>query len=377
MKTMKKSYYFYAAGMYAILLAVVLATSCSDMDADYEKYFIQGEHVYAAKVDSVAPRPGKQRILLEMFVESYRVSTARVFWNNRADSLDFAIDGPGKYEAFLENMAERSYIFQIISFDEFGNRSLPVEVSSRVYGENYQARLVNRPMRTASVNNAGVASITWGEADISGGTYASEVRYTDQDGNIKVQNVSVDELSSVIADIKPNTAFEYRTVYQPDSLSIDLFYTDYATVDRIEFDKGDWSIIARSSQHGGTDNGVANFIDGTAATRWHTQAGVGLNYPHYATIDMGAVKTINQVGLWLTTFENPNGDVRAASTFQLEVSNDNVSWTVFGVFDLAKRTGEQTFDLPEGTEGRYLKFVGLSGPDANMVMGEISAYAKF
>jgi len=270
-------------------------------------------------------------------------------------------------------MEERGYIFNTISFDEFGNRSLPVEESVNVYGEKYQNQLVNRPVKSTLVNALGKVTIVWGAVD---GALASEVRYTDLSGNIKTQSFPADLPTSVITDLKPNTTYEYRTMYKP-AASIDDFYTDYAPFTLFSFDQDDWTVIDKSSNHGGGENSVDNFIDGTAATRWHTQAGAGLNYPHYATIDMGVVRTITQFALWISTFDTgPGGDSRAPEKVQFLVSMDNVTWIDKGIYDFNRFVlGKQTIVLSSAGQGRYFKFVGVSGGgDSNMVMGDISAY---
>src|SRR5690606_23416814 len=101
----------------------------------------------------------------------------------------------------------------------------------------------------------------------------------------------------------------------------------------------------------------------------------GSSYPHHVTIDMGAVRTITQFGVWRTTFEN-GGDDRAPDVIQFLVSEDNVTWVDLGEFDFNRFiNGEQVYQMPEGTVGRYFKLVGVSGPqDSNFVLGEISAY---
>jgi hypothetical protein len=183
----------------------------------------------------------------------------------------------------------------------------------------------------------------------------------------------VTESSSVLTDAQPGTTLQYRTVFEPDTLSIDEFYTGSSDVGDMSFSKKDWSIIAYSSQHSDGDNAVINFIDGTDATRWHTLAG-GSFYPHFATIDMGVERTITKFGVWRTTFEN-GGDDRAPDQIQFLTSTDNTNWTDLGIYPFNRHiNGEQTYLIPSEPRARYFKFVGVSGPQDYMVMGEISAY---
>ncbi|MBT1685616.1 DUF4998 domain-containing protein [Dawidia soli] len=356
-----------------IVLLVAVLTACSDMNDLHQEYLDRGEDIYAAKADSVAPHPGRNRVEFEVFVRSQRIKTARFFWNDYQDSSDLVIEGQGIFKKMLENLEERRYIFKLVCLDDFGNRSLPVELSANVYGERYQAQLVSRSVGSTSIDVQGKVTIHWGSA--VDGAVAIEVKYTDLAGNSKLQTFPADQPTAVITDFKPDMGYEYRTVYKPDSTSVDSFFTDYAPGTLLSFDKTDWHIVDFSSQHGGADNSVDNFIDGTFKTRWHSLAG-GSSYPHHATIDMGVVRTITQFGAWITTFDSPpDGDHRAPDKIKFLVSLDNVVWTDLGEFNFNRfLLGEQTFVVPASTQGRYFRFVGVSGPENNMVMGEVSAY---
>ena len=369
------------------VILVVMAMACSDMDDLHQPFLDRGEITYAAKVDSVIARTGNSRIQFDLVIQSQRIKTVRIFWNDYKDpgadlirfrdSSDVEIAGKGLIRKILNDMPERSYIFKLVSFDEFGNQSLPTEVHAYVYGPKYEKLLVARSMRSTMVDKVGNLRINWGVAD---GAYGSEVRYTDVSGKVKSHIFPIIQDTppvSLITDIKGDTPFEYRTVYRPDTTGIDNFNTPYVRVDPpFAFDKTEWTIKDKSTNHDGNDNKVENFIDGTEATRWHSKAGGGSSYPHYASIDMGSVRTVTTVGLWITTFETPGGDQRAPNRIQFLISMDNVTWTDLGEFDFNRMLlGEQRFVMPAGAQGQYLKFVAVSGPvNDQMVMGEISAY---
>ncbi|MCD9014849.1 DUF4998 domain-containing protein [Parachryseolinea silvisoli] len=374
---MKQLYYLREGSRHlpaiGIALLVVMLIACSDMNDLHQEYLDRGEVIYAAKADSVAPHSGRNRVEFEVFVKSQRITTARFFWNDYKDSSDLIIEGQGVFRKMLDNLEERRYIFQLVCLDEFGNRSLPVELSANVYGEQYQAQLVNRSVGSTSIDVQGKVTINWGSA--VDGAVAIEVSYTDLAGNSKLQSFPADLPTSVITDLKPDMGYEYRTVYKPDSTGIDSFFTDYSQSTLLTFDKKDWSIVDFSSEHGGADNSVKNFIDGTFKTRWHSLAGSS-SYPHHATIDLGIVRTITQFGAWITTFDSPpDGDHRAPDKIKFLVSMDNTTWTDLGEVNFNRfLLGEQTFVVSPPMQGRYFRFVGVSGPENNMVMGEVSAY---
>lgn len=215
-------------------------------------------------------------------------------------------------------------------------------------------------------------TIQWGNADLSNGAYSSEVKYTDLSGNPKMASFPANKPYAVIKDMKPNTTYQFRTMFKPDSLSIDNFYTDYSESKAYTFSKKDWKIASFSDQYSTGDNAAANIIDSTDATRWHTN---GSAYPHFAVIDMGAVRTVSKFGVWRTRFATADGDVRAPTRIKFLISMDQTTWTDLGEFNFNNLiNGEQFYPMPGLPQGRYFKFVGLAGTDTYMTLGEITAY---
>ena len=131
---------------FALLMLLAIASqSCTDMNDLTDKYLDEGEIVYAAKVDSVGVRAGENRIQLDIYVKAQRVENLRVYWNNYEDSVDVEIGGKtGVFPVILDDMPESGYLFQLVSFDKFGNRSLEYEATGSSYGENYKNGLSNR-----------------------------------------------------------------------------------------------------------------------------------------------------------------------------------------------------------------------------------------
>lgn len=257
----------------------------------------------------------------------------------------------------------------IRTYDVKGNQSILVEVLTAVYGDIYQDGLLNRPVDKSIKNAAGVISINWGSANISGGAFATEVKYTDTAGKSRLLRFPVSDGIDSITDIESGTTFLHRTVFIPDPLSIDTFYTPFEKIDQYLIDKSTWSVIDFSTQHPGGENLASNAIDGTPATRWHTNASSS-TYPHYITVDMNAHVSITAFEIWRRT-----GDDRACDQFQLFVSADATTWTDLGLFDFNRLTDDgQVYPISSIPKARYFKFVGIKGPQRYMVTGEISVF---
>lgn len=360
---------------YLSLILVLSFTACKKMDSTYSQYVVKGGITYTGKAKSPMAYSGRNRIKISWLRGADpNVSTAKIFWNNFTDSVTVPIPASGDtISVVINDLPEKAYSFIIKTYNNKGDSSIPVELISGSYGERYQSQLLSRPINQLALNKDDKIVIDWGNADITNGAVYTEIKYTDNLGKPKTSRILTSEVASTLSELKWEIPFQYRTVFKPDSLSIDDFYTDYANSGLISLDKRDWKIIAFSTEHDNGTNGVKNFIDGTAGTRWHSRAG-GSSYPHFATIDMGVERTITQFGVWRTTFEN-GGDNRAPDKIQFFTSLDNVTWADQGVFNFNRLiNGEQTILLALKPRARYFKFVAVSGPENNMVIGEISAY---
>ncbi|RZM27929.1 MAG: hypothetical protein EOO88_10910 [Pedobacter sp.] len=374
---MKKIIYF------TLILSTVicLVTACRKMEAPYKQYVVTGGLVYPGKAAAIA-QSGKNRIQIvwPKGVDK-SVVKAKLYWNSFADSIivDVAAIQGDTIKVMVENLDEKSYTFVIRTFDAQGNMSVPVEVNGGSFGDRYQSQLLTRPVNSTLINAAGKLTINWGGADVANGAYASEVKYTDVSGTVKTQVFPVlintkEVKTTEITDMLANTNYQFRTIFRPDSLSIDRFFTGYSDGGLFSIDKRDWKVVAFSSQHSGGDNAAVNVIDGTEHTRWHACAGCS-SYPHWVVIDMSAPRILTQFGVWRTDYAIPGGDDRGPNKFEFLTSVDNVNWVSQGNFNFDRNlNGEQRYLLPNSPKARYFKFVGTQGPEGYMVLGELSAY---
>lgn len=365
------SYIIYAA------LLLFMVQSCSKMNDIHQEYLDQEEIVYGEKVDSVTFRPGRERVQLDMEVNSDIIENIRVYWNDYSDSLDVQIDNQrGTFEQIVDNLEERPYIFQLVSTDMFGNKSLPLEVEGRAYGDNFQSTVVHKIIDKVRATGIDDEFIIYWTSIIDGAGF-SEIVYTDTNDDEVTFKAPLTDRTTILPDF--GSGGTYTTAFLPDSLAIDAFYIgDYILFEDTNknlIDNTNWSIIDYSTQHdGGSDNRVLNIIDGTQATRWHTRAG-GSEYPHFVTIDLGTEINFSAAEIFRTTRTDEDGnggDHRGPDKFRLEVSKDNQIWVDLGEFDFNRLINDgQIYPINLPDTMRYLRFTGTVGPESYMVLGEI------
>lgn len=216
-----------------LLVTVISVMACSKMDQEYKEFTKGGEIVYTGKVDSLNIYPGRNRFKLAWaLVSDQRISKCRVFWNEGEDSVTVPVTrtaGVDYIDVTINNLLERTYTFEVYTYDDSGHRSVPVDTLGNVYGDSYQATLFNRPVKRVSFKKDS-SSVVWSGANST--NVRVELSYLDTlDIERNYYVPKADTLIKLPAFKKGNT-FRYRTVYLPHPNSLDTFYSAY----------GDWLI---------------------------------------------------------------------------------------------------------------------------------------
>ncbi|MCA5005200.1 DUF5013 domain-containing protein [Sphingobacterium sp. WQ 366] len=201
---------------------------------DYKKYIEDKPIVnYTGKVDSVKVFSGKNRVLITgLLVSDPKIKEARIYWDGRRDSLSIPItrtEGVDTLKANISNLEDRVYNFEIVTFDNEGNKSVRVYAFGRSYGDNYQMSLINRPISMNSLKAYdNTFSSTFGNVDRTFGIFATEVKYKNKAGQEKVARLNIDQSVLNFNDVKIGEAMSYRSLYLPDTLCLDTFYTAFS-----------------------------------------------------------------------------------------------------------------------------------------------------
>lgn len=211
---------------------VVSLFACSDMNDLHQDYLDQGEKINAPKVDSVFVRSGDGREQLDLYYSAQRITKCKIYWNVRGDSINFELPSRGDsgVSLIMENMDENIYSFEIITYDKYNNPSLVVEATGRVYGDNYKSSLINPSISNAEFVD-GNAVIEWGNISPESGVVGVGMKYENKWNQLRdtfvVVNSSTSSNNIVLPNILRGSGFEYRTMFLPDELAIDTFYTEF------------------------------------------------------------------------------------------------------------------------------------------------------
>ena len=119
------------------LIGLAGAFSCGDMDSIHEDY-LQGEQVYAGKLDTLKIRPGYYRAQLEGQTQFLGNSTKIIIeYDDELEIYDIVNEdiNDGVYSMILPNLDERSYEFSVTTQDDLGNLSVSQIVAGSAVGE--------------------------------------------------------------------------------------------------------------------------------------------------------------------------------------------------------------------------------------------------
>lgn len=216
-----------------LLVLLFASVSCTDWD-DFKKYQAGGEIVYPGRGDTVLVASGRNRTqLLWVLSADPRVTGYKLYWNNRADSLEAAVPSDligDTVRIMINPLQEGSYNFEMYSLDAKGNRSVPLRFNGRTFGANYENGLLNRTISTASYDSTRkVLQVSWNTPDTV--NIHTELKYIAIDSKSKSVLVGPDVQESKITDWKPGTILNYRSSFKPDRKAIDVFtVTRYDTM---------------------------------------------------------------------------------------------------------------------------------------------------
>lgn len=216
-----------------LLFFSFLLESCGKMDDTYREFLSDGETVYVAKADSLKVRSGRERVQLQWLVLSDpKVKRYKVFWNNRRDSIEHELNRSENNDTIrliVDNLQGGVYEFEVFQFGNHGERSVSSSVTGRAYDDSYEAYLPNRTVESAETDADGKTTIHWNKynnSDMIGIDFSYTSSSDEQVGIV----IPPDELETVLTDVKSGSEIQYRTMFKPDSLAIDTFYSAYNSV---------------------------------------------------------------------------------------------------------------------------------------------------
>jgi hypothetical protein len=211
-----------------ILLIMCGFASCDDFMDVHKKWIQDGEIIYAPKPVDLQFWAGVEKITLFCsLLNSPYVKSIDVYWNNEVDSLIFPVSpstGLDVYQIAIENLEPIAYTFKVRTTDVSGNHSAFLTGVASAIDPDFVKTLVPREVSRLNIV-AAAATIFWTPAP--NGLLYNEVRYTTNEGEVKLLKTFPNESSTLCPDAQRKMEFaEYRSLFIPDN-SLDTVYSEW------------------------------------------------------------------------------------------------------------------------------------------------------
>jgi hypothetical protein len=334
--------------IYTIAIACIGALAACDNQTDvYKDYIVPNGLVYPGPAQVPITHPGNQRIKISWLKGTDpRVQKAKIFWNNYTDSVEVSLNSNSDTVSHLiAPIPENTYSFMIHTYDNEGNRSIPVEVLGAVYGDNYRNLLINRLLKSAIYDGQDL-KVSWGEPGSS--EVRTQIQWTDSNGEIQNAMVAPSETETILPFFDYEKTLQYRTTYKPDSLAIDEFHATFVErlIDpEVLIPKAPWTSVVLPGDAGMNASYPLRLLwDGNTTNFMHSADPVTL--PCTFTWDLGVKAKLSKMKLWPRNHNDDRWNRGHPSAFEIYGSLDpnpdgslDESWIPLGKFKCVQPSG--------------------------------------
>ena len=388
---------------YLLLLLSVLPLillRCGDIESIHEQY-LNGETIYAGRLDTLTIRPGYYRAQLEGYTQFLGNSNqVTIAFNGITQTFDINNDEE-IYAAILSDLEEESYEFSVTTQDPDGNLSIPQFVAGFAIGDEFISDQDPREIIGYGFDPDG------NYVNFSGNAESEYVLFTtidyENEANEIVRDTAFFEDNRLkLIDFKPLGSISAKSYIQSGLNGIDtipLPTTDYTLPDvpYSELEKNFFQFVQMPSDNLGTYNNAnpeLYLFDGDGSWSGDDTFSYFSNpgdMPHHFTVDLGVMTTLRKVKLEMPTpsssAQNNATEVQIWGRNNLEFAETsantnaafyNAGWSLLyeGTVDGAAMASN-SFLVSPANQVRYIRYRVLSSVgNTNSQLTEMTLYGQ-
>ena len=382
------------------LIVITALFSCEEMDSIHKNY-LNGENIYAGKLDSLEIRPGYKRLELNGFTNFLgNSSNLIVTYENNEEIFKIGDDLGDVMSVILDDLEEKTYELNVRTSDESGNLSVPQTVAGFAVGDIFVSNQDPRKIIDFSNNADGTLANFFGNSD-SEHVIFTEINYETESSENFVDTLFYEDNSIKLNDFKPLGKMETTSFVESgrngiDTISIETLEYTLPNLPYSELSKEIIQLVEMPSDISGeyqNANPKNHLFDGVSdwdGDNSKTFFSSPDDMPHHFTIDLG-VKTIvrkikldmpsigndnNPTAIQIWGRENLNFAETAAST---EQNLRNAGWKLLSEKNIAGENlkSENIYIPYNNAKMRYLRFRVLSTvKNIHSQLTEITVYGQ-
>lgn len=381
---------------YGFILSITFAAviACSKQDSIYKQYVKSGGYDYPAKAIGLSYQAGYKNVIIKWEKPmDPSVLTAKLYWDNYSKScdVDYSEHPDGKVEIPVDNLEDRSYTFDIINFDNSGNKSLPAEITVSPYGDGWMVSRAERSVLSAVMNGNDATVILTKSTDEM---VATKFRYLNRAGEwVEVKEHLLPGKDTIVfIDAMKGKRFEYSSSYCPKHGKDTVWRAWVKSFDGISYPLNGrrWSVSATAGQIF-DENTPDKIFDGQnlSGFRYHSSKNEIAKkiFPKIISIDTHTAAGEEFAFTGFKFCESPeSANLRYIKDFMIYIGNspynpDEKEYEVkfgipFIIGLLSTSESEQTVRTTHGGVGRYLSIVFKDSwsPDGYIDLWELIPY---
>jgi len=277
------------------------------MDSIHEEY-LNGEIIYAGKLDTLKIRPGYYRAQLEGYTQFLGTSNQIIIeFDDEMLSFPIAENLSDIYSVIIEELDEGSYEFDVYTQDPNGNLSISQTVSGNVIGDEFILDQNPREVLDYSFEPEGNYINFYGNAESEFVIYTL-LDYENEEDEIVRDTLFFEDNRVKLINLKPLGSMQTTSVIQSglngiDSIALEPQEYTLPDLPYTELNKDFIRLVHMPSDNPGTFNGAnpdQYLFDGDGSFN-----GVDLysfhsgpsSMPHHFTVDLGVKTDLRKVKL--------------------------------------------------------------------------------
>ena len=383
-----------------LLVFPLILLRCGDIESIHEQY-LNGETIYAGRLDTLTIRPGYYRAQLEGYTQFLGNSNQVIIeFNGITQTFDISNDEE-IYAAILSDLQEESYEFSVITQDPDGNLSVPQFVAGFAIGDEFVSDQDPREIIGYGFDPDGNYINFSGNAE-SEYVLFTTIDYENEANEIVRDTAFFEDNRLKLIDFKPLGSISTKSYIQSGLNGIDtipLPSTEYTMPDvpYSELDKSFFQLVQMPSDNLGTYNNAnpeLYLFDGDGAWTGDDTFSYLSNpgdMPHHFTVDLGVMTTLRKVKLEMPTPSSlaqnnatevqiwgRNGLEFAETSSNTDAAFYNAGWLLLyeGVMD-GEAMASNSFLVSPANQVRYVRYRVLSTVgNTNSQLTEMTLYGQ-
>ena len=290
-------------------LFIINSISCDDMNSIHEDY-LQGEQVYAGKLDTLEVRPGYYKAQLEGQTQFLGNSNKiMIEYEDQVDIYEINEENinNGIYKMILPNLAEKSYEFTVTTQDDIGNLSISQVVAGSAVGDVFLSDQDPREIIDFTFEDDGTYANFFGNAQ-SENVIFTIINYENEFDEIYADTLFFEESRKKLILFKPNGNLTTTSVVQSglngiDSIALSPLNYTMPELPYSQLNKNYMRLVNMPSDNPGNFNGAnpdEYLFDNN--TSWDGDDTFTFNsgpnsLPNHFTVDLGVNSNLRRVDL--------------------------------------------------------------------------------